>query len=81
MGRRQTIGVLADDEVALLEPHHPLRLDAEGRDAEVRPGGEQRVPQSLAGHRRHVHLVAQFADETDAQHAGRNTGDVAFTDA
>ena len=72
---REAVGVLADDDVALLETQHALRLDAEWLDAEGLAGLDQLVPQRFAHLRRAVDLVAELADEADAQDAHRNAGE------
>ena len=48
VGMRQAVGVLADDDVALLQPQHALGLDAERLDVEGLARLHQRVPHMLA---------------------------------
>src|SRR5215469_13241292 len=71
----QAVGVLADDEVALLQPQDPLGLDAERGRAQVPAVLQQRLPdvQPVAG--RDVQLVAHLAGEADPpQHAVGDPG-------
>src|SRR6478735_8061869 len=55
------VRVLSDDDVALLEAEHALRLEAE-RSRSLR---DERIPQMLTGGAREVELVAELADEAD----------------
>src|SRR5262245_62067815 len=71
IGMGQAIGILTDDDMPLLEPHHALRLDPERLDAEGCARGRQRVPERFAQARRRVDLVAELADEADPEHARR----------
>ena len=73
---RLRVGVLADEDVHLLEAQDPLRLEAERPDAEVGAALEDRVPDVLAVRAREVDLVAELADEADAQEERRDAGDV-----
>src|SRR5207253_9952333 len=73
---RLGVGVLADDDVLLLEPEDALRLETERLDPEIAAALEQRVPQMLAVRAREVQLVAELADEADAQRETRDAGDL-----
>ena len=73
----QPIRILADDDMALLQPQHALGLDAEGLYASGAAGGHQRIPQRLALARRDMDLIAELADEPDAEQPGRYAGDAA----
>src|SRR6185503_13007338 len=66
------VRVLADDDVALLETEHPLRLEAE----RPRAARDERIPQVLAGRAREVELVPELPDEADAQRERGDAGDV-----
>src|SRR5262249_22265651 len=70
----EAIRVLADDDVALLEAQHALGLDAEGPDAQRLSSFHEGVPHMLAEVRGHVDLVAELADEADAQQAAGYAG-------
>src|SRR5438132_826098 len=72
---RLGVGVLADKDVHLLESEDPLRLETERTDAEVRAVLQERVPDELAVGAREVQLVAEFADEPDAQDETGHAGD------
>src|SRR5439155_10469348 len=62
-GVRLGVGVLADDDVHLLQPQDALRLEAKGADLELGPEREDRVPEVLGVGARDVDLVAELADE------------------
>jgi hypothetical protein len=51
------VGVLTNDEVALFQAPHPLCLDAERRDAEVRTRRHQGLPDVQAVGGRYVQLL------------------------
>ena len=72
---RLGIGVLAHDHVALLEPQDPLGLEAERLRIEIGGLLEDRVPHVLGERTRKVELVAELADEADAQRERRHAGD------
>ena len=71
VGRRLRVGVLADEDVHLLQAQHPLRLEAERADAVLGARLQHRVPEVLAVRGRVVDLVADLADEADAQDQAR----------
>ena len=71
----EAVRVLADDDVALLQPQDALRLDAERADAERLAGFGQQVPKRCAVGSRAVDLVAELAHEADAQHPDRDAGE------
>ena len=64
---RLRVGVLADQDVHLLEAQDALGLEAERRGVPFLARLEQRVPDVLAERAREVDLVAELADEADAQ--------------
>src|SRR5215217_3172360 len=68
VGSCEPVGVLAYDEVALLQAQDALRFYPEGSYAEVRAALHERLPyvQSVGGG--HVDLVAELAGEADAPH-------------
>ena len=70
------VGVLADQDVLLLEAQDALGLQAEGLDAVALPRCHELVPHVLAVHRREMDLVAQLAHEADAQHQRRHARDL-----
>ena len=70
----QPVGVLPDDEVALLQAHDALGLDSECPDPEVGPRLEQRLPDVEAIRRRNVDLVGEFASEADSPHEAFDPG-------
>ena len=77
LGRRRIeIGVLTDEDVALLQSEQFQCIEAVGHDMpRSLPRGEQRVPQLDAARPRVVQLEAQLADEPDAEGDARNAGD------
>ena len=75
VGRGLRVGVLADDDVQLLQAQDALGLEAEGADAVLGAGLEDRVPHVLAVGGGEVDLVADLADEADAQDQRRDAGD------
>src|SRR5215204_1576822 len=76
VGSCEPVGVLANDEVALLQAQDALRLDAEGPYAQVRAALHERLPHVQAVGCGHVDLVAEFAGEADAPHkAAFDAGD------
>jgi hypothetical protein len=70
------VRVLSDEDVLLLQPEDPLRLQTERTDPVRLPGRDDLVPHVLPVHRRHVDLVPQLADEPDPEHERRDTGHV-----
>src|SRR5262245_42859060 len=64
---RNTIRVLADDQVSFLETQQPLRLDAERADLSLATRLEQRTPELERATRRHVDLVAELTDNSHSQ--------------
>jgi hypothetical protein len=62
--------------VHLLQAQDALRLQAEGRAAEVGAGLEDPVPQMLAVGTRTMQLIAEFADEADAQEQAWEVGNL-----
>ncbi len=64
----QAVGVLAHDEVALLQPHDPLGFETERCDPEIGAGLQQRLPQGQGDTGWHVHLIGELAGETDPPH-------------
>src|SRR5262249_54479466 len=64
---RLRVGVLADDHVTLLEAEDALRLEPEGTRTEVGAALQDLVPHVLGMRAREVQLVAELADEADAQ--------------
>ncbi len=75
---RLGVGVLADDDVLLLQAQDPLRLEPERADPLRLAGLQQRVPDVLAVRRREVDLVAELADEADPQQQRVDAGDAAL---
>src|SRR5207245_7861104 len=75
---RLGIGVLADEDVHLLEPQDALWLEPERTDPEIRAVLEQGVPEVFAVRAREVQLVAELADEPDAQDQARYPRDNRF---
>src|SRR5581483_9892573 len=75
---RQGVGVLADDEMALLQPQNALGLHAEGLQPKFRSCFYQGFPQVPAMRTRTMDLVAQFADEADAEQTTRHAGHFAL---
>src|SRR5579862_22654 len=69
------VGVLADDDVSLLEPQHALRLHTEGPDPVSTTRLVERAPQLSAVLRGRVDLIAQLAHEPDAHEAAGYRGD------
>ncbi len=53
----QAVGVLADDEVAFLQPQDALRFDTEGADVKFAAGGQHRFPDVAAVAGRAMDLV------------------------
>ena len=76
--RRLGVGVLADEDVHLLQAQDPLRLEPERPQPERLAGAQQRVPDVLAVGRREVDLVADLADEPDPQDQALHPGDHAL---
>ena len=72
VGRHRAVGLLADDDVALLGAQHVHRLGAVGRDAVRLRRPPQRLPHRAAVVGRHVDLVAELAGEADAEDARRH---------
>ena len=72
---RLRVRVLADDDVTLLEPQDPLRLEPERRCLQVGALLEQRVPDVLGERAREVQLVAELADEANPQRQRLDSGD------
>ena len=64
---RERVGVLADDDVLLLQAQDALALQTEGEDAEVDARLQHRVPDVLGVRAWEMHLIAQLADEPNAQ--------------
>ena len=74
----QAVGVLAHDEVALLQAQDALGLHPERRDPQVGAAVHQRLPDVQPVPGRHVQLVRQLAGEADPpQHAPVHPGDPA----
>src|SRR5690242_17264489 len=71
----QPVGILPDDEVALLQPQDALRLHPERRDPQVAAAVQQRLPDVQPVSGRDVQLVAELAGEPDPpQHAPVHPG-------
>src|SRR5215210_731905 len=68
VGSCEPVGVLAHDEVALLQAQDALCLDAEGQDSQVRAALYERLPHVQPGGCGHVDLVAELAGEADPPH-------------
>src|ERR671912_93282 len=68
VGSREPVGVLAHDEVPLLQAQDALRLYAEGLYAEIRAALHERLPDVQPVGGGHVDLVAELAGEADAPH-------------
>ena len=79
--RHRAVGLLADDDVALLGAQHMHRLGAVGRDAERLARGIDRLPDRAAVIGRHVDLEAELAGEADAEEPRRHAADLALADA
>ena len=73
--RRLGVGVLADEDVQLLQAQDALRLEPERPQAVLGARLEQRVPEVLAVRGREVDLVADLADEADPHDQARHAGD------
>src|SRR5215472_2518758 len=74
----QAVGVLANDEVAFLEPQYPLCLDPERSNAQVGALLKQGFPDVQAVARWDVEFVAELAREADPpEHAVVHAGDLA----
>ena len=71
-GYSQAVGVLANDDVALLQAEYPLSLDTEWPDARLLTGFHQSVPDRRGLRRADVNFVADFANEPHAQQSGAN---------
>ncbi len=78
---RQAIGVLADDDVSLLQTQHSLGFDAERADAVALACFHQGVPHARRFSAGQVDFVTELADEADAQQAASHAGDVGFAHA
>ncbi len=76
--RDRAVGVLADDDVALLGAQHVHRLGAVRRDAEALADIHQRFP-NVPCLVAHVDLVRELAGEADPHHARRHAGDEALS--
>ena len=76
--RHRAVGLLADDDVALLGAQHVHRLGAVGRDAVCLAGLVERLPDGAAVARRHVDLEAELAGEADAEQPRRHAADLAL---
>ena len=72
--RHRPVGVLADDDVALLRAQHVHRLGAVRRDAVRSTGLHQRFPHGPTVIGRHVDLVGELAREAHAQNPRRHAG-------
>ena len=72
------IGVLADDDEALLGAQDVHGLGAVGRQAVLRAVLGERFEHAHGVVGLDVHLVAQLAGEGDAEHPRRHPGDLAF---
>src|SRR5829696_3303341 len=68
VGSREPVGVLAHDEVALLQAQDALRLDAEGQYSQVRTALHERLPHVQPVGCGHVDLVAELSGKADAPH-------------
>ena len=73
---RQAVGVLAHDEVPLLESHDALRLEAERLHTEIGALLEELLPDVHCVARGNVDLIGEFTGEADAPgDAVLNAGD------
>jgi len=79
-GRREAIGILANDNVALFEPKDALGLDAKTTDTVVSAGVHQGVPNSAHTGRWHMDLEGKLAHKTGAQDAYRIATELSLTD-
>src|SRR5215207_2148533 len=68
VGSREPVGVLAHDEVSLLQAQDALRFYTERSYAEIRAALHERLPDVQPVSGRHVDLVAELAGEADAPH-------------
>src|SRR5215211_2258198 len=68
VGSSEPVGVLAHDEVALLQAQDALRLDAEGQYSQVRTALHERLPHVQPVGCGHVDLVAELSCKADAPH-------------
>ncbi|KDB51290.1 hypothetical protein X805_31030 [Sphaerotilus natans subsp. natans DSM 6575] len=75
MRRHRAVGVLADDDEALLGAQHMHALGAVGGDVEVGAGFHHRLPERLAVAGLDVELVAHLAREADAEDPAGQAGD------
>jgi len=80
VGVRQAVGILADDDVCLLQTKNSLGFDAEGADAVLLARKFNSSPNVERLVRRDMDFAAPFADEADAEEAGGRSGDGSFTD-
>ena len=80
VGGQRAVGVLADDDVALLGAHHVHRLGAVGHDVVLLAGLPQLLPEGEAVAGGDVDLEAELAGEGDPEEPGGEAGDGAFGD-
>ena len=73
--RHRAVGLLADDDEALLGPHHMHRLGAVGAAAVLLDLAPRRLPNGAAVMRGHVDLVAELAGEAHPHQPRRNAAD------
>ena len=79
--RYRSVGLLADDDEALLGAQHVHGLGAVGCDVVILAGFHAGLPQGQAMVRRHADLETQFAGEADPGDARRDAQDAALPDA
>src|SRR5579863_1798354 len=79
--RRRAVGVLADDDIALLGPHDMHRLGAIGAAVLLPDLAPRRLPDRSAIVRGNVDLVAQFPGEADTHQPRLNAARARFPHA
>ncbi|OMP13232.1 hypothetical protein COLO4_02038, partial [Corchorus olitorius] len=78
LGRDRTIGVLPDDDEALLRPQHVHGLGAIGGEVEFLARRDHLLQHAHGVVGRYVDLVGEFAGEGDAEHPRRYPAHLAF---
>ena len=81
VGRHGAVGVLADDDVALLGAQHVHRLGSILHHVVLLPGGVDRLPHGGAEVGRHIDLESEFAGEAHAKQHHGNAADAAAAHA
>ena len=79
--RHRAVGLLTDDDIALLGPHHMHRLGAVSAAAVLLHLAPRRLPDGAAEMRRHVDLVAELAGEAHPHESRRNAADARLAQA